>query len=351
MKPAALVVLLVALLPLRVAADTSWAGGEGTFEVRSAAIPPHGSWAITLGGVYYFLNERHDPLAPDGRDVVDGGLLVSTAFRDRVEVFARLGGAVYTNEGETPLSPRDGRIGAKVALPWKTGWLSSAGVVHLNLPWGQRERGFSTGSFDPAIGGALTFELPESNPLSFARAHLNVGYQWHGDARGRGYEGWPPFYLEPPHPATERNRVDLRAALEFGTEGVRLFADLILDQLVHPDLSFRESPVFLTLGFRKDLATPVSLLLASKIALSADDPATDAFRAPEDLFPEWQLGFLLSWTIGREFTLPPKKPREEPEPAEPGGPVEPVVPAAGEDPPEEISPGDATGEGSRTSER
>lgn len=165
----------------------------------------------------------------------------------------------------------------------------------VNLPWGQRERGFSTDGWDPALTALFTLRLPESSRRSSASLHVNVGYQWHQDDRGRAFEGWPLFYLEPVYPEGNNDRIDLRAALELGSERTVLFAELLLDHLVGEEVSFRESPRFFTPGFRHMLSACWSVLVASKIALAADDPGTTELRSPEKIYPEWQLGFAVTW--------------------------------------------------------
>ena len=295
-RPAAILVLLL-LLSARADAFPSYAGGDGLFDVRTALVPPARAWAVSLGGAYYSLDDRQVPVGP-AKDVLDGGLTLSVAFLDRVEVFARFGAAGTADSVSTVFSIRDGLLGSKVGLPWGPSWLATAALGTLNLPWGKRERGFSTGSVDPSLSALFTFAIPEPAPLNYSRLHVNVGYQWHGDDRGRVYEGWPLYYLEPPHPATDRDLVQLRAALEFGTSGLNLFLELLLDQLVSNDVAFWESPVFLTPGFRHSIGSSLSVLLASKVAISSDDPATTTFRPPEDMFPEWQLAFVLAWNHG-----------------------------------------------------
>jgi hypothetical protein len=88
----------------------------------------------------------------------------------------------------------------------------------------------------------------------------------------------------------------LRTALEFSGRRTTLFAELLLDQIQNDDLSFGESPLFLTPGFRYALSESFSFLLASKIALASDDPATTRYKTPEEAYPNWQLGFAVSWS-------------------------------------------------------
>ena len=166
----------------------------------------------------------------------------------------------------------------------------------MKLPWGNRVRGLSTGSVDPRIQALLTVPLPESNTITSASLHFNVGYQVHGDDRGRGFNGHPPYYVEPVYPDEGKDRVDLRTAIEFQSSRVTLFAEIILDALLADGVSYREGPHFLTPGFRWSVTDSWSFLMASKIAISADDPGTTEYVTPEDLYPEWQLGFGVTYS-------------------------------------------------------
>ncbi|MGH2571452.1 MAG: hypothetical protein ACRDGR_09510, partial [bacterium] len=99
------------------------------------------------------------------------------------------------------------------------------------------------------------------------------------------------------YPEADNDRLDLRAALEFGSKKLAVFGEVLLDQLDESsDLSFGESPIFLTPGFRYAITESFGFQLASKIALAADNPGTTRLPAPEDIFPDWQLGFSLAWS-------------------------------------------------------
>jgi hypothetical protein len=137
---------------------------------------------------------------------------------------------------------------------------------------------------------------------------LNIGYHFHGDTRGRGFpiaaagqgvdlESFPTYYLEPVYPRDDNHRIDLRAAIELGSERLTLFAELLLDQLHQSEeVKFKESPIFLTPGFRYAINESFGFMVSSKIALATDDPATTKFPAPEEIYPDWQLGFSFAWS-------------------------------------------------------
>jgi len=127
--------------------------------------------------------------------------------------------------------------------------------------------------------------------------HVNLGYQWHLDDRGRAYEGWPPYYLEPVYPGGDKDRVDLRTAIEFRGEKVTLYMELLLDILLNDDLAFREGPLFLTPAFRYSFSRAWSMVVGSKIALASDDPSSTRYRSPNRMFPDWQLTFALTWSM------------------------------------------------------
>jgi len=289
-------VLALLLVPVAAPALPALGGGEGLFEVQSALTPPAGSVAVSLDGLAYFVESRRDPGGAGRRDVLDGGLQLSLGVGGWAEAFARFDGAAFRNDETSTAGVRDGLVGAKIAFPARTRWLSAAVVGSASLPWGDRELGFSTGQVDPGAMLLVTIQLPDPNPTSVLRLHLNAGYRWRSDERGRGYDGWPPWYLEPVYPGEGRDRIDLRGALELRASRITLFAEMIADYLPDSGLAWSEGPIFLTPGFRLGLARQWSLTLASKVALAVDDPTSVRTRPPEELFPDWQLGFALTWS-------------------------------------------------------
>jgi hypothetical protein len=274
-------------------ANPSAAGGSGLFDVRSAEVPGSGSFAVQVSGAGY----RCDETGAGSRkvDVADGGLQVAAGVGAWGEVWGHVGAAVLSVGAEDyrAISVRDGRVGAKVRLGG--GRVVPGLAAEASLPWGVRARGFSTGAFEPGVTGLLTLHLPESNTLTGATLHANVGWRRLGDDRGRGFEGWPLYFLEPVHPAATRDRMDLRLALELAGRRTTLFAELLLDQLPSESLAFRESPMFLTPGFRWYFTESLSLMAASKITLASDDESSTRYKAPEDVYPNWQIGFALAW--------------------------------------------------------
>jgi hypothetical protein len=271
----------------------SHSGGTGLFDVQSAHVPASGSVELGFSGVSYGVPERPGISG----DVLDGGLRGSIALWGVVEAWGRWNAAQSSVDGPAKWGTRDGAAGAKLALPSGVPWIETALAGSVNLDWGDRGRGFSTDARDPSVSALLTFRLPESNPATWAHIHVNIGWRFHGDTRGRAYEGVPAYYLEPVYPEADNDRLDLRAALEFGSRKLAVFGEVLLDQLDEsPDLSFGESPIFLTPGFRYAISESFGFQLASKIALAADNPGTARLPAPEDVFPDWQLGFSFAWS-------------------------------------------------------
>jgi hypothetical protein len=291
--------VLSAHICCEASAQPSQAGGEGLFDVRTAAVPVSRSFSAALTGTRYVINPDQYPerfhITQD-LSVLAGGISLSGGIADRVEAFARFD-AVRTKRGDLlSFAPSDGLLGVKVALPWGGRWMQTGLLASGKLSWGNRRRGFSTGSLDPELTALVTVPLPESNTLTSARLHFNIGYHWHGDSRPRGFDGVPPYYLEPVYPAGSKDRLDLRGALELRAERLTLFAEILLDQILAREVRFRESAMFLTPGLRYSLSESVAILLGSKIALATDDETTRKYRPPEDLYPEWQLVFGLSWS-------------------------------------------------------
>lgn len=288
-------VAATAWLPSAALAFSSAAGGRGLFDVRAAEVPPAGAVDAQVSGAIYGATESNGIGARDV-DIVDGSLQLAFGLGGVAEVWGSFGAAVLSIGAEEyrAISTRDGRLGGKIRLA--DGRVIPGLAVEANLPWGNRARGFSTDSYDPAVTALLTIPLPESSSLTGASLHFNVGWRHHGDDRGRDFEGWPLYYLEPVYPATGRDRLDLRGALELSGRRATLFAEVLLDQIQNDDLAFKESPLFLTPGFRYALSESFSFLLASKIAISSDDPSTTRYKAPEEAYPDWQVGAALSWS-------------------------------------------------------
>lgn len=288
---------LLALLPLLTGAaeaSPSHAGGLGLWDVRSAKLPVQGSSSVQLSGVGYRISASEAVGRPADRDLLDGGLQIGYALRDDVELWAHLNAAAFSFDGSSVFSTRDARLGAKYRLP-ALGRASWAIAGHVNVPIGTRDRGFSTGSADPNLTALLTLPLPDSNTIRSAAVHFNLGYQWHQDDRGRAYEGWPPYYLEPIYPSDDKNRLDFRTALELRGERISVYLELLLDSIANSDVSFQEGPVFLTPGLRYSVNSAWSFSLGSKIALASDDNSTETFVGPEEIFPDWQLAFGVTW--------------------------------------------------------
>ncbi|MFN8176680.1 MAG: hypothetical protein U0167_02070 [bacterium] len=287
--------LSLASAPTGAHAYASAAGGRGLFDVRSADVPASGSVDVQISGAGYGATESNG-IGRNDVKVVDGALQVDVGALGFGEVWGSFGAAMLSidSAGYRAYSLRDGRVGAKVSTG--RGRFVPGLAVETSLPWGNRPRGFSTGSADPAITALLTIRLPEPSSATSASLHLNAGWRRGGDERGRGFEGWPLYFLEPVYPATDRDRIDARAALELSGRRATLFAELLLDQIQNDNLAFSESPIFLTPGFRFALSRSLSILLASKITLASDDPATTRYKPAEDLYPNWQLGFAIAWS-------------------------------------------------------
>ncbi len=187
-------------------------------------------------------------------------------------------------------------IGAKFALPGRIKWLATGVDANISIPVGNRTRGFSTDSWDPSITALFTVPLPESNTFTSAALHFNLGFRAFGDQLGRGYMGPPGFYLEPVYPDRNKSRLDARAAIELGSRDLTLFAELVLDRILSQRVAWRESPLFLTPGLRMSLGDSWSLLLASKVSIATDDGEGEILLTPDELFPDWQLAFGLTWS-------------------------------------------------------
>jgi hypothetical protein len=291
---AAVLAVAAALLPVPAPAHPAHAGGEGFFDVRSAAVPDSGRVAVSLSGVRYVVQRSREPGAASDRDVLDGAVQLSLRWRGRAAAFARFAAARSSNDATSFAALRDGLAGVQVELPTPALGIRPGILAAANLPWGDGDRGFSQEAVEPSVALLVTVPLGASG-VSHAALHLNAGRTWRRGGVGRGYEGQPVWFLEPVHPAGEADRWDLRAAFEAGSDKVTVFAEVVLDTLAEQRIRWSEGPIFLTPGFRMNLGGKASALLAAKVSLASDDTGTTAFRPPRELFPEWQLGFALGW--------------------------------------------------------
>ena len=293
-------VMLVAgavLFPQSARPQTSNAGGEGLFDVRTATVPAAGTIHLGYTSALYTVHPQDEVFIRSDRTVWDMGLSISGGLLGWLEIFGRADGVYYSGEEGTPISSADGLAGAKVLLPWGGKWVEACVAGSLNIPWGNRNRGYSSDSIDPEVAAIVTVPLPESNVFTSARLHFNFGYHFFMDELGKTFEDEPTYFLEPVYPRGENDRIDLRAAAEFGSKKLTLFAELLLDDLRSEDISFKENPLFLTPGMRAQFTESISALLGAKIALASDDQSTTKYLPPDEIYPDWQLvfGFTYSW--------------------------------------------------------
>lgn len=294
-RGAALAVGVVLAAPGSALAWPALSGGSGLLDVRSADVTARDSFDVQFGAMSYGLSGGTVPGDSEDRTVLDGGLQITWGVTNWAEVWAQ-GNMAFVALGNSEVSNRDGRAGLKVVYPGRVWGVLPGLVLDLNVPVGDRARGFSTDALDPGVTVLLTVPLPDSNRRSAAALHFNFGYRSHGDDRGRTFEGLPLYYLEPVYPEGQNDRIDLRAAVEIRSRETTLFMELLLDQLLHDDVAFRESPIFVSFGFRRNFLGNLSGLAGVKVALAADDPATTRFRSADDLYPDWQVGMALSWS-------------------------------------------------------
>jgi hypothetical protein len=281
--------------------QTSHAGGEGLFDVRSATVPSAGSYRIALTGARYRVHPEEDPESGLERTVWNGGFTGAVGALDWLEIFGRYDAVFYSAGDDTPISPADGLVGGKALLPWSWHGVQSAVAGSTTIPWGNVGRGYTSDAFDPALQLITTIPLPESSARNAIRVHVNLGYRWRNSHLGNTFEDTPTFYFDPAHPRTKNDQVDLRTAFEVNSRSVTLFAELLLDDLQDDDIAFQENPLFLTPGFRVRMGDSFRGMLGSKIALASDKGSTTRWRAPEDMYPDWQIVFGLEWSrVGPE---------------------------------------------------
>ena len=161
----ALVILVAgaALFPPAARSQVSHAGGEGIFDVRTATVPGARTIRVGLTGARYVVHPEDEVFIRSDRSVWDLGLSVCGGVNGWLEVFGRADAVFFSVEDNTPISPSDGLAGAKALLPWGGNWVEAAVLGSLNIPWGNRERGFYSDSFDPAIFALVTVPLPETS--------------------------------------------------------------------------------------------------------------------------------------------------------------------------------------------
>lgn len=296
LRIAALALGLACAVSTSARGELSREGGTGLVDVRTTDSPKVGTWRIGFNSLRYIVHPEEDPKTRSDRSVWDGGISACYGLREGIELFAQADAVFYSVGDYTPISPADGRVGAKVLLPWRRAPIETAVAGSLNLPWGNEGRGYTSRSLDPALQFVAMFPLPDSNRLTSARVHVNLGYHSRQDSRGKMFEDKPTFYLDPVYPRGRNDLMEYRAAVEFGSKRLGLFAELLLDDLLADDLAYRENPLFLTPGFRARIGNNWALTLASKIALATDDVSSTKYRTPEELYPDWQLAFGVTWS-------------------------------------------------------
>ncbi len=276
--------------------QTSHAGGEGLFDVRAATVPYPGSFRIALTGARYRVHPEQDPESGLERTVWNGGLTGSVGALGWLEAFGRYDAVFYSAGDKTPISPADGLLGGKALLPWSWRGVGTAVAASTTIPWGNVGRGYTSDTFDPALQLITTIPLPESSMLNSVRLHVNFGYRWRNGDLGNTFEDTPTFFFDPAHPRGENDQLDLRTALELGSRRLTLFAELLFDDLQDDDIAFQENPLFLTPGLRARIGESFRAMIGSKIALASDETSTTRWRAPEDMYPDWQVVFGLEWS-------------------------------------------------------
>lgn len=275
----------------------SFAGGTGLLDVRTSEVPSYRSVDVQLASLSYSIPGGTVPDDPRKRRIADGGLQVTTGFGEYAEVWGRFPVFVHdVSDSSAVYVHRDGFVGAKIVASHPYWSMYPGLIVETNVPFGNRDRGASNDSWDPAVTGVLTVRLPDSNTFTAANLHFNLGYRSHGDVRGRTLEGTPLFYLDPIYPRGDNDRLDLRGALELRSERTTLFLELILDQLLSEDVAFSESPMFVSSGFRTSIGRSLSLLSAVKVSLASDDASTTRYRSADEIYPDWQLGLAIAWS-------------------------------------------------------
>ncbi len=277
-------------------AQTSHAGGEGLFDVRTATVPASGAFRIALTGARYSVHSTEDPVSGEERDVWSGGVTGAVGWRGWLEVFGRADGVHESLGNDASGGGADGLVGAKVRLPWSWGGVQTAVAASTSIPWGSEGLGYGSGSYDPALQAIATIPIHESSAINIIRLHVNLGYRWRNGHLGNTFEDEPTFFFDPAYPRVENDQIDLRTALELGSRKLTLFAELLLDDLLDDDVAFQENPLFLTPGMRMRFGKSIRAMLGSKIALATDQTSTTRWRRPEEMYPNWQIVFGLEWS-------------------------------------------------------
>lgn len=276
----------------------SGVGGSGLLDVRSAEGLPHGSVRLETDALTYSLAAEAVPDDSVSVRLVDGGLQLAVGLGGWSEWWVRARFlARDRGSGDLERFPGDGRAGVKLLASLAAGRVHVALAADRNLWFGDRSRGGATDASDPAVTALVTVLLPLAGRDVGARLHLNAGYTAHGDDRGRTFDGSPLHFLPPVYPSGQNDRIDLRGALELRAVSTALFLELVMDRLRHPDVAYAEGPRFFNAGFRVALPASLSLRVATRASLAHDDESTTTFRPAEELYPDWQWGAAIGWTL------------------------------------------------------
>lgn len=274
--------------------------------LNSAAMPPDGLLAVTLGGrmgstvlILDDLLERIDQMDYFLRAEIDPWPWLALEAELPWRTYS--GGRDWVPASGSGLG--DGHWQVQLGSAWWPGsWLHAAVFGGGNLPLGSEADGLGEGVFSPELGAAFTLQLWRGASVPELRLHLNFKHRWNrneenGYGQGvSGFQPWPPRYASAAVMGGEdRNDADiLGAALEFRKAEASLWLEFVAERFVETDaIADEEMYRALSAGLRWGVTEKWALLADYQVCLSTDDLTTD-----------WQPGFpemVSTIAVARQF--------------------------------------------------
>lgn len=274
--------------------------------LNSAAMPPDGLCALTLGGrmgstvlILDGLLERISQMDYFLRAEVD--LFPWLAMEAELPWRTWSGGLDWVPASGS--GPGDGHWQVQAGTAWWPGSPLHAAVFGGgSLPLGSEADGLGEGVYSPELGAAFTLQMWRGANVPELRFHLTFKHRWNRNEEsgyGMGTSGlqpWPPRYPSAVAIGGEdRNDVDiLGAALEFRKAEASLWLEFVAERFVDSDvIADEEMYRALCAGLRWGVTEKWALLADYQVCLSTDDLTTD-----------WQPGFpemVSTIAVARQF--------------------------------------------------
>jgi outer membrane protein OmpA-like peptidoglycan-associated protein len=199
----------------------------------------------------------------------------------------------------------DTQLSGKITLPIPAKEIKVGALGELNLPTGNKDRGFTTDNTEFLVMGLATLDFVDLDAFVPTRLHVNAGYRWNKNEQ-QGYGLFLPDFpdsmgFQPPaYPAVPADQAasfnDLfvfNSAIEFPAPQVTFFVEFDWQRLINvtPEpVDSTRSQFTLTPGIAVDFPSGFELKAAGDINLNKG--SNPSIQQP----PDWALWLALAWT-------------------------------------------------------